>query len=68
MTPGPLQLPAAPAPTSTTSSARRRAYCRNRDHFATIRTASLVSVAILPRPGGPKLSKSINDFLPVTHE
>ncbi|XP_077303499.1 serine/threonine-protein kinase TAO2 isoform X1 [Lithobates pipiens] len=27
----------------STSAARRRAYCRNRDHFATIRTASLVT-------------------------
>ncbi|XP_068099895.1 serine/threonine-protein kinase TAO2 isoform X1 [Hyperolius riggenbachi] len=27
----------------STSGARRRAYCRNRDHFATIRTASLVT-------------------------
>nr|XP_032650539.1 serine/threonine-protein kinase TAO2-like [Chelonoidis abingdonii] len=26
----------------SSSAARRRAYCRNRDHFATIRTASLV--------------------------
>lgn len=29
-------------PQSSSSAARRRAYCRNRDHFATIRTASLV--------------------------
>ncbi|EMP24598.1 Serine/threonine-protein kinase TAO2 [Chelonia mydas] len=28
-------------PQSSSSAARRRAYCRNRDHFATIRTASL---------------------------
>uniref|UniRef100_A0A8D0L786 non-specific serine/threonine protein kinase n=1 Tax=Sphenodon punctatus TaxID=8508 RepID=A0A8D0L786_SPHPU len=28
---------------SSSSAARRRAYCRNRDHFATIRTASLVT-------------------------
>ncbi|XP_044869210.1 serine/threonine-protein kinase TAO2 isoform X1 [Mauremys mutica] len=27
----------------SSSAARRRAYCRNRDHFATIRTASLVT-------------------------
>ncbi|XP_025019930.1 serine/threonine-protein kinase TAO2 isoform X1 [Python bivittatus] len=30
-------------PQSSSSAARRRAYCRNRDHFATIRTASLVT-------------------------
>ncbi|XP_067419959.1 serine/threonine-protein kinase TAO2 isoform X2 [Emydura macquarii macquarii] len=30
-------------PQSSSSASRRRAYCRNRDHFATIRTASLVT-------------------------
>ncbi|XP_029462829.1 serine/threonine-protein kinase TAO2 isoform X2 [Rhinatrema bivittatum] len=30
-------------PQQSSSAARRRAYCRNRDHFATIRTASLVT-------------------------
>ncbi|XP_062994171.1 serine/threonine-protein kinase TAO2 isoform X1 [Elgaria multicarinata webbii] len=30
-------------PQTSSSAARRRAYCRNRDHFATIRTASLVT-------------------------
>ncbi|XP_064355568.1 serine/threonine-protein kinase TAO2 isoform X2 [Dromaius novaehollandiae] len=35
--------PEAEAPGSAAVSARRRAYCRNREHFATIRTASLVT-------------------------
>ncbi|XP_078508532.1 serine/threonine-protein kinase TAO2 isoform X1 [Lissotriton helveticus] len=30
-------------PQQSSTAARRRAYCRNRDHFATIRTASLVT-------------------------
>ncbi|XP_030064640.1 serine/threonine-protein kinase TAO2 isoform X3 [Microcaecilia unicolor] len=30
-------------PQQSSSASRRRAYCRNRDHFATIRTASLVT-------------------------
>nr|XP_033800693.1 serine/threonine-protein kinase TAO2 isoform X1 [Geotrypetes seraphini]XP_033800694.1 serine/threonine-protein kinase TAO2 isoform X1 [Geotrypetes seraphini]XP_033800695.1 serine/threonine-protein kinase TAO2 isoform X1 [Geotrypetes seraphini] len=30
-------------PQQSSSATRRRAYCRNRDHFATIRTASLVT-------------------------
>lgn len=43
MSPGPLQPPAAPATTSTTSSACWQACCRSRDRSATIRTARLVS-------------------------
>ena len=43
VTPGPLQPPAAPGPTPTTSSAHRRGCCRSQDHSATTRTACRVS-------------------------
>ncbi|CAO2583317.1 Serine/threonine-protein kinase TAO2 [Lemmus lemmus] len=61
MTPGPLQPPAAP-PTSATSSARRRAYCRNRDHFATIRTASLVSRQIQEHEQDSALREQLSGY------
>ncbi|XP_025921300.1 serine/threonine-protein kinase TAO2-like, partial [Apteryx rowi] len=35
--------PEVEAQSSAAAAARRRAYCRNREHFATIRTASLVT-------------------------
>ncbi|XP_036166723.1 serine/threonine-protein kinase TAO2 isoform X3 [Myotis myotis] len=62
LTQGPLQQPAAPAPTSTTSSARRRAYCRNRDHFATIRTASLVSRQIQEHEQDSALREQLSGY------
>uniref|UniRef100_G3UEC0 Serine/threonine-protein kinase TAO2 n=1 Tax=Loxodonta africana TaxID=9785 RepID=G3UEC0_LOXAF len=62
MTPGPLQPPTAPAPTSTTTSARRRAYCRNRDHFATIRTASLVSRQIQEHEQDSALREQLSGY------
>uniref|UniRef100_A0A8C4M7C0 Serine/threonine-protein kinase TAO2 n=1 Tax=Equus asinus asinus TaxID=83772 RepID=A0A8C4M7C0_EQUAS len=62
VTPSPLQPPAAPAPTSTTSSARRRAYCRNRDHFATIRTASLVSRQIQEHEQDSALREQLSGY------
>lgn len=62
ITPSPLQPPAAPAPTSTTSSARRRAYCRNRDHFATIRTASLVSRQIQEHEQDSALREQLSGY------
>uniref|UniRef100_UPI00398F38F8 serine/threonine-protein kinase TAO2-like n=1 Tax=Pristiophorus japonicus TaxID=55135 RepID=UPI00398F38F8 len=47
---GEMETPPPPPPASSSSSssasARRRAHYRNREHFATIRTASLVSSSV----------------------
>ncbi|XP_078064928.1 serine/threonine-protein kinase TAO2-like, partial [Mustelus asterias] len=46
--------PQPPASSSGSAAARRRAHYRNREHFATIRTASLVSVCPpIPLPRSP---------------
>ncbi|XP_036594591.1 serine/threonine-protein kinase TAO2 isoform X2 [Notamacropus eugenii] len=57
--PGPLQ---APQPPASSSSARRRAYCRNRDHFATIRTASLVSRQIQEHEQDSALREQLSGY------
>ncbi|CAO2583312.1 Serine/threonine-protein kinase TAO2 [Lemmus lemmus] len=49
-------------PASATSSARRRAYCRNRDHFATIRTASLVSRQIQEHEQDSALREQLSGY------
>ncbi|XP_027718597.1 serine/threonine-protein kinase TAO2 isoform X2 [Vombatus ursinus] len=56
---GPLQ---APQPPASSSSARRRAYCRNRDHFATIRTASLVSRQIQEHEQDSALREQLSGY------
>ncbi|CAO2583316.1 Serine/threonine-protein kinase TAO2 [Lemmus lemmus] len=59
----PYQPEMTPAPpTSATSSARRRAYCRNRDHFATIRTASLVSRQIQEHEQDSALREQLSGY------
>uniref|UniRef100_A0A4X2KQC4 Serine/threonine-protein kinase TAO2 n=1 Tax=Vombatus ursinus TaxID=29139 RepID=A0A4X2KQC4_VOMUR len=55
---GPLQAPAS----ASSSSARRRAYCRNRDHFATIRTASLVSRQIQEHEQDSALREQLSGY------
>ncbi|XP_028842007.1 serine/threonine-protein kinase TAO2 isoform X2 [Denticeps clupeoides] len=51
-----------PQQQQTSSGARRRAYYRNRDHFATIRTASLVTRQIQEHEQGSALREQMSGY------
>uniref|UniRef100_A0A667Y226 non-specific serine/threonine protein kinase n=1 Tax=Myripristis murdjan TaxID=586833 RepID=A0A667Y226_9TELE len=60
-----LLQPRAPAPVPpeyAPSAGRRRAYYRNRDHFATIRTASLVTRQIQEHEQGSALREQMSGY------
>ncbi|XP_029102561.1 serine/threonine-protein kinase TAO2 isoform X5 [Scleropages formosus] len=54
--------PELDAPQQASSGARRRAYYRNRDHFATIRTASLVTRQIQEHEQGSALREQMSGY------
>ncbi|KAJ8250923.1 hypothetical protein GJAV_G00214800 [Gymnothorax javanicus] len=54
--------PEMESPQQASSAARRRAYYRNRDHFATIRTASLVTRQIQEHEQGSALREQMSGY------
>uniref|UniRef100_A0A8C9T9R0 non-specific serine/threonine protein kinase n=1 Tax=Scleropages formosus TaxID=113540 RepID=A0A8C9T9R0_SCLFO len=60
--PLPMCPPELDAPQQASSGARRRAYYRNRDHFATIRTASLVTRQIQEHEQGSALREQMSGY------
>uniref|UniRef100_A0AAY4CGC0 non-specific serine/threonine protein kinase n=1 Tax=Denticeps clupeoides TaxID=299321 RepID=A0AAY4CGC0_9TELE len=59
---GTPEMDILPQQQQTSSGARRRAYYRNRDHFATIRTASLVTRQIQEHEQGSALREQMSGY------